>query len=961
MNDNSEVDVPEIECAYYETQQLNDLLVENHLVILQQNIRSYNRNFDSFSLLLNEISKQIDVIVLTETWFTESLCGNIEGYESYHVYRSDKSGGGVSVYVRCGLQSRKLPELTFISDICEICTIEVMPNPKQRSNNIMISGIYRAPNAPMAPFLNHLINMLPIYSNKSAIIAGDLNIDLLEIDQNVDYANTFYSYNFYPLINVATRVTENTAKCLDHIWYNRFNVSFSGSIMSDITDHYPVLAVLETANVNNLVTRTFRDHSDKQLTALRDNVILMCNDYFVSCADRSVDEKCSWLLNRLSGLYCRHCPKKTKNIAMTKLLKPWITNNIKQMANYKHYLFKQYKNNNATFTTYNTYKNNLNRLLKKAKKEYYNKKFNDCKKNNKKTWKIINSILSKKIKKNENITLQDGEGREVDGPVDVANAFCEYFATIATRLDADIPVTVTDPMSYMPEPVPENFIPSPATEEEVVNIISSFQNKSCHINSIPIFIFKKLSPYLAPVLCEIFNDAITQGIFPSTLKIARIVPIHKGKSNKIANNFRPISLLPLVSKIIEKLMKTRAMEFITKNNILYNNQFGFRPGCSTSDAVLQFADDCVTALDKKQFTIAIFLDFSKAFDTVNKDIMIRKLQRLGFRGTINKFFLDYLTDRKMYVDVRGSYSVTKTTNIGLPQGSVSSPWLFSLYINDMHRATNKLNVTHFADDTTVYMSGDNLTVLCEEVCEELNKIDDWLKANRLSLNIDKTNFMIVTHKKYDLTDCIIKIRDTPIKHVKSTKFLGMTIDDKFSYNDHITILSKQLSKVKGLLYKLSETLPVPIIRQLYFSYFYSRIVYCISVWGGGGITNIDKISKINKAALKLCVRDLQPSAPQPFQYYNIYKLKCLGDFHKYANNNSFKNLHTKIHKLIPDHVHCTRFAAQNSYSLPIITKTVSQNQFLYNALKLWNNLPTELKNIQSTTVFKSKLKLHLRL
>lgn len=220
---------------------------------------------------------------------------------------------------------------------------------------------------------------------------------------------------------------------------------------------------------------------------------------------------------------------------------------------------------------------------------------------------------------------------------------------------------------------------------------------------------------IAPIICDIFNCSISEGFFPTQLKLARTRPLHKGKSNRITNNFRPISLLPLMSKIIEKLMKKRSTQFISNNNILYDRQYGFRAGCSTSDAVLQFTDDCVTALDNKLFTIAIFLDFSKAFDTVNKDIMIRKLDRLGFRNNIGNFFDSYLSNRKMYVSVNGFDSTIRTTNIGLPQGSVSSPCLFSMYINDMHRTSDKFKFIHFADDTTIYMTGRDLTTLFEEV------------------------------------------------------------------------------------------------------------------------------------------------------------------------------------------------------------------------------------------------------
>ena len=352
---------------------------------------------------------------------------------------------------------------------------------------------------------------------------------------------------------------------------------------------------------------------------------------------------------------------------------------------------------------------------------------------------------------------------------------------------------------------------------------------------------KKLAPIISPVICDIYNSAIIKGIFPSILKLSRVIPLHKGKSNKITNNFRPIFLLPFMSKVIEKLFKSRVCKFIENNSILYKKQFGFRTGCNTSDAILHLVHDCVTALDDKLFTVTVFLDFSKAFDTVNKDIMLKKLHRLGFRDNINKFIRSYLTDRRMFVSVNNCESTIRTTNIGLPQGSVSAPWLFSLYINDMHNISDKLKFSHFADDTVVYMTGNNLKSLCRDLCNELIKVDDWLKTNRLSLNIDKTYFMVLTHNTYDINNCIIKIRDKSINYVTETKFLGVILDNKLNYNSHVTKLTKQLSRVKGILFKLANTVPPFILRNLYYSLFYSRMTYAISVWGGGNKININKV------------------------------------------------------------------------------------------------------------------------
>ena len=333
----------------------------------------------------------------------------------------------------------------------------------------------------------------------------------------------------------------------------------------------------------------------------------------------------------------------------------------------------------------------------------------------------------------------------------------------------EIPQSHTDPLTYMPPANNRFFFITPTTPIEIETLIMSLPNKASNINIIPIFIYKKLSAFLAPLICNIFNSSVSEGTFPCTLKLAKITPIYTSKKYNIVENSRPISVLSVLSKLIEKSVKGRVEKFISSNNILYPLQFDFRSGFDTSDAVLELVDRCSTGLDNKLHTIAIFFDLSKTLDTVNKNIMLGKLELLGFRGIVRDWFESYLSDRRMYVDVNGSNSQIKTVNIGLPQGAVASPWLFSLYVNDMHRCSNKLAFIHFADDTTAFMSGSDLERLCEEVSQELQKVDEWMRANRLSLNVEKTNFMLFTHSHVDRNAVVVRLGNKTITQVKSVK------------------------------------------------------------------------------------------------------------------------------------------------------------------------------------------------
>ena len=564
-------------------------------------------------------------------------------------------------------------------------------------------------------------------------------------------------------------------------------------------------------------------------------------------------------------------------------------------------------------------------------------------------------MLNRNNKKPAPNFLLDGD-REVTDPIDISNQFCDYFSSVANNIANSIPVSNLNPMSYMPQSKPNSFFATPTTSEEVLNIIGKLENKSVNINTIPVFIYKHVGPLIAPIISDIFDSSMREGVFPKILKLARVIPIHKSKNRKVISNFRPISILSTTAKIIETIMKDRVSNFIKINNLSYSKQFGFKKGYSTSDAVLELVDRCTSALDDKLYTVAVFLDLSKAFDTVNKDIMIEKMRRLGFRGVVADWFDSYLSDRKLYVDVDGNYSATRTLNIGLPQGSVTSPYLFSLYIDDMHRSSEKLSFIHFADDTTVYMSGNDLATLCRSVNEELVKVSQWLNTNRLSLNADKTNYMIFTHKTVDPTISPIIINNSYISLVSNFKFLGITIDSRLNFNQHCNILSRKLSCAVGVIRRVSYYIPKEVLKILYFSLFYPHLIYGIPIWGGCGLTNINRVTTINN---KICsiFASIYNNSFVPYPYLNVYHYFLLCTFHnlitKHNHNPYFSN---KLLDLVPDHDHLTRFSNNQQLSYPNYRKATSHNQFLYNSIKNWNELPFSLREIQETTKFKKSLK-----
>lgn len=942
------------DCQYISVDEFNTSVSDtNNFHIFNQNIRSFAKNFDDLSVFLRELNVDIDIIVLTETWFSNLNLCDIEGYVSYHSFRSESRGGGVSIFVRNDIKASHIQEKSYVTDSIECCTVEICGS--QHNKSTLVAALYRPPTAPIIEFCNNVENnFLSMSRNKNVILCGDLNVDI--VSPSVDSENLihiFSTYNFLPLITLPTRVAEFSATCIDHIWYNGLNCDSSGIFENYFTDHYTVFASLKIPIDKSICTHSFRDHSMDNLDKFQAEIHTVNERYFGSSSDLSLNDKTSLFMSLLYELYDKCCPIRTKQISSKRITKPWLSDDLIYCIKRKYTLFKRYKNNEIPFIEYNNYKNYVTRIVRQSKKNYFVNKFESCRGDLRRTWNNINTLM-KGRHKNKSISLRDDNGVVHSGPDKVSDIFCKYFSQVAEKIDDNIPQIDINPISYLSVDNPRSFYAYNSTPAEITNLIMSMPNKKCNIHNVPIFIYKLVINHISVVLNDLYNSSIVEGVFPDCLKLAHIIPIYKSSDVFSVNNYRPISILHFIAKIFEKLMYVRMISFISNHDLLCKHQFGFRKGINTADAILQYIDSCICAMEQKLYFLTVFIDLKKAFDTINHDILLRKMEKMGFRGVVLNWFRSYLKDRPIKVIVDGCQSINRILNIGVPQGGVIAPLLFILYINDMYTASNRLQLVQFADDTTAYMAGSNLSVLCDQVTNELSLIDNWLKANRLSLNVSKCSFMIMTHNNIDV-EPIIVVRNTPIPRVSKTKFLGVIIDDKLRFSDHIEAVSKKISRAVGAMYRLSSIIPRNLLNTLYYSLVYSHLTYCIVLWGRGNVADITKIGRIQKRALNLLDNTVESffNIESIYMYFVLVKMyKCiyLGD-HPYFNS--------KFDILIPVHSHCTRLTNSSSFNIPFYRKSLSQKFFSYQGIVSWNSLPEFIKNSVNLHSFKKTLKSYL--
>jgi len=932
------------DCTYYNCNSFNigaGISSPNSLMILHHNIRSFSRNFDELAVFLDGLNRRFHVIILTETWFSANNTAVIDNYTGYHVFRTTRLGGGVSVYVINSLKGEHLTDFSFIGESYEVCTVKLVIG----SDRIHIMGVYRPPND--ADFEYHLDNFLLLLGelckqDRKVFIAGDFNVDTSDDSARSRlFDDAMRSIFLMPLITVPTRINNDSQTLLDNIWTNQLAISMSGVFVVDVTDHFPIFVVAYHSIESNYIFKHFRDHSPQSLYELKSSVRSYVLNYNIR--NRDFDAELTGFMEDLMRIYDDCCAIRAKRISVKSIAKPWVDGNLRNLIRRKHYLFGQFKSGGCSFVFYNDFKNMVSKQLKSAKRQFYRKKLNDTKSSTD-MWKILRKLLNGKDK-SSNIVL-DIDGSTVSDSFEVASTFNSYFSNVADQIERNIPNSNRDPMSFMTAfETCRSFFAVPSTPQEVHCIVTSLKLKGAPLTDIPAFIFRELSEHLCPLISAFFNKSLTAGIFPDALKCARIVPIHKAGDKKIVSNYRPISTLCILSKIFEILMCKRMKGYIEQFSLLSKSQFGFRQNCSTVDAIAQFLDSVCDAIDHREYLVSVFIDFQKAFDTVDHGILIRKLHALGFRGPVSDWLRSYLSNRKQCVSVDGSRSQLLNINRGVPQGSILGPLLFNLYINDMHAATG-LNILHYADDTTVFLSGIDVQRVVNDVNKELDKIDVWLCANRLSLNVAKSKVIVFTKKNLEMVPPI-KCRGALLDFVESFKFLGITLDVRLSFMNHGFNVISRLSRSLGVMRKLSFTLPVKAMLTLYYSMFYCHLSYAIVVWGNASVTVAGRIANLQRQAVKLLDRNNDVVTNfdrfRILKFSDVVKYFCVQKFYRTMCEGDSYFSH-KVRLAQVDHRYETRFVERGSVVNVYCRTECSIRSFLPQAIKYWNELPDEIKS-----------------
>ena len=798
------------------------------------------------------------------------------------------------------------------------------------------------------------------------------------------------SNGFLQTITKATRIHGDSFSLIDHILTNSLtSIKSCGTLLSDISDHFinfiMLPLVIPKKKPKNIKKRIFSKNNIERFKIALDQLSWQ-NVTHANEVDMAFD--IFW--NDFKTLFDLHFPehvvKFNKNIH-PKL--PFLTQGLLVSRKTKLKLHK------LTLTcpteenkvNYKNYRNRYLSLIKLSKKLHYENSLRNSKKNPKKTWEIIKEVTYGQLnsKKIEKITTN---GTTLSSPQDIANEFNNFFSEIGKTISENILPTTKKPEDYLTNvPDPPLLDLGQTGPIHICDILKTLEpKKSTDMDGLSMSLIKQISTQIAVPLAHVFNLSLTSGIFPSKLKTSRTVPIHKAGRHDLCDNYRPISLLSTLSKILEKMVSLQLVNHLDINNLLYKHQYGFQKNKSTEHHLLQLSNFVSNALNENKYCIGIFLDLKKAFDVCSHQILLKKLKKLGIKNTALGWFSSYLDNRKQIVDVDGHKSSEKDIKISVLQGSILGPILFLCYINDMPMSTVLFTLL-FADDTACLASGKNLQELITLVNAELNKIAVWFRVNRMAVNIGKTKFIIFHSKnkvidmgensvvfdnnepdtifRPDLVTPLERVHNNHINPESRTyKLLGVLLDENFTFNTHLYKLCNKLSRSLYFIRRAQNILSRDALVSLYYATIHSHLLYCPILLSGSTMNNINRVKILQKKAIRVVTGSKSREHTNP-----LFKNLGILPYDKIVKQAKLKLMHAVYYKYAPktfaniwqtnvDRDLDYNLRNMNDFTLPAPKTEFFKRQPLYTLPLEWNNLD-EIKLQHNCTTFQICLKNNL--
>lgn len=919
-----------------------------------QNIRSLLGKFELICDFLTSCDFQI--AVFNETWLSKEYEAfyNFPEYSTFHSTRC-KPGGGVSISVKNSFSTCTLTE-SFEKNHANFLVIKV------DCINCHIISAYRPPDSNYNDFLLNLDQLLNKYDE--AIFVGDTNFDLFSSSKpTVDYTH-FLNVNGFKLINSLSRThytrkgtSQNT--CLDHA---AIKTSKFDSIIMNLADREEIPSDHRSFTLSFRLFQPLMSSYNKTITVSKiDHANIKTEKIFLNSTASSFPD----IVFDLERVFSEHTTTLSfKQKFRKQFMNSEINRLIKARNNYRK-LLKKFPDNAEIELTYIALRNKVTNKIRQAKVNYAKKNLDHNRTNPSATWRILNNIL-----RNTN-----SEPRSEIDCLKVDNHLTYSRNRIAEELNlAFIHCTKHLSMSNLIDSStfsPENLSIQTRLDDSLFNVdearyaISTLSNsKSKDIFGLSNKILKFHSNELIVNLTAAINLVVTEGKFPDILKKSLVIPIFKGGDKSLANNYRPISIVSPFSKVIEKMILVRLTDYLEKNKILSEKQFGFLKKSNTEIAVVHLFHNICSNLEKKLLTAVLFIDLSKAFDCIDFSILERKIKDLQLPKNYESLICSFFVNRSHAVSLGEIKSNFLLTISGVPQGSILGPTLFLLYIDSISKLELNGKIQMYADDVAIVYGEKSSLELKHAIEHDLLEIQSWLYRHRMAMNTNKTNYILFNGKKtlenFTQFSLNINIEGKQIERVSSAKYLGLIIDEQLNFIDHINFIKKKIIPISYAIKRARKVISKSTAEQLYFAYVHSHLLYLNVVWGSANQISIQSLFTAQKKAIK-AINNLHWSTPSSTLFSE--RILPLPFLIKYSSAVLSFNLKYNLVKcLVPltlvENLNQRSLRRKDLYYVKPMFSRNGQKDFFFQGLITYNNLPEVIRKFYSIKIIKNRLKEH---
>ena len=949
---------------------LEEISQKKGFKLVHLNIRSIVKKIDQLRLLMQ--GTKVDIFTISETWLKEHLETGLFDIDGFEIFRQDretrlsksKRGGGLITYVSTALASSCEP-LVDLDESNENIEAQWTYIHRPDCKNVIVCNIYRPPNGDLKKALEYLEDCLRTINLRKVniFLMGDFNVNY-QNKQSPEYKKFHFfiqSNSLSQHINTTTRNTDKSKSLLDLVLTNSKCVEEAGSLEHYLSDHQPIYIIHKKSRDKResakFCGRSYRNFSEEifgqKLKELNWESFFEINDpgeawdFILKCITKVLDDLCP-----------------IRNFHIKNYRPEWMTKELIEQVKDRDYFYKKAKlqGGEDAWNIAKFLRNTTNSNIRQAKREFILGELKTHENNAKKFWKVIKEVMptanAGKTNTSKSIFLMDGNTKI--RKEEVANFINSYFINVGNFISQNQPsqglMTMNeDEDDLAPEDEISMLDLNEVREKEVYDIVKQINvSKSSGIENVSSYALKVAFKALMPKVTRMFNLSIRTAQYPDDWKKALVIPIPKTGNLGRVQNYRPISLLPLPGKIMEKLMHAQLSNHLEKQELLTTKQHGFRKEHSTIHSIAQVTNYISKKIDSRIPTLAAFIDFKKAFDCVQHSVLLDKLEKFKVGEEVLTWVRNYLENREQRVLANGIYSGYQNITQGVPQGSVLGPLLYILYANDLTDVLTNCKIAMYADDTVIYTAEDNFKVSVSNLQKDLDSLAEWCNVNGLSVNTQKTKTMVFGGVQLlkNLPLFEMKLKGETLERVTSYKYLGVTLDSQLNYNAHI---SKTISCATGKLkqfQRMRSFLNTKAATLVYKSMLLPILEY--------GDILITATSNVNKKRLQIlqnkglrCAlnKGIETSTAELHREAKLLRLKYRREQHLL----NFMYDQAQIPALLKTRSKSgvrTRSSNKKIMKLKKPRTERFKKCLAYKGPKTWNNLPESMHHIQTKGPFK---------